>query len=431
MKVLVLGSGGREHAFVWKIRQSDRVKKIFCAPGNGGTDGIAQNVNIPVSDIRALADFAWENKVDMTFVGPESPLVDGIVDLFNKKGLHVFGPTAYCAQLEGSKIFAKRIIQNAGVATANFEAFDNSLLAKQSLENRKFPCVIKADGLAAGKGVIIASNIEEANLAIDKIMQQKIFGSAGDKILVEDFLEGKEVSVITLVDGNTVVPLVPSRDYKRSLDNDAGSNTGGMGAYSSDAFIEAGVLQNIIKRCVQPVVDSLKDQGHHYKGILYAGMMLTTEGPKILEFNVRSGDPETQVILPRMKNDFVEVAISVLENKLSSYRLESDTCSCVTVCACSGGYPDSYSVGKQIFGLSDAEKLEDVIVFHAGTKKNKHLFSKDEYYTAGGRVLNVTSYNRDITKARENVYNALELIKFDGMHYRKDVALEVEKIVMV
>lgn len=422
MKVLVIGSGGREHALVWKINQSDRIKKIFCAPGNGGISDIAETVPIQAFDIEKLAQFAWDQKIDLTFVGPEIPLVAGISDLFQKRGLRVFGPKQYCARLEGSKIFSKQLMRECNVPTAEFEMFTDAHSAKEYIKKTGVPCVIKADGLAAGKGVFVVNTLDEAYEAITKIMEQKIFGDSGDKVIIEECLVGRETSIIVITDGRTILPFVPSQDYKRAFDEGRGPNTGGMGAYSPVDFVSDELVANIIQKCVEPIVKGLMQMGECYKGILYAGLMLTDQGPKVLEYNVRSGDPETQVILPRLKSDLVEMAIAALEGSLNSSKVEWDESGCVTVVACSGGYPGKYEKGKLISGLSQAEKIDDVTVFHAGTKKQVIGPQKSQYFTAGGRVLNITALGNDINQARQRAYEAIEKISFEDMRYRRDIA---------
>ncbi len=416
MKILVVGSGGREHAIVWKLSQSKKVEKIFCAPGNGGIKEAAELVDIKSDDIQGLLDFAKKNKIDLTVVGPEAPLVKGIVDIFCKNGLKAFGPFKDAAMLEGSKVFSKNVMKKFGLATADFKVFDNPVDAKKYLRETGVPIVIKADGLAAGKGVIIPKTIEEGLKAIDSIMVEKIFKDSGDKVIVEDCLEGEEASLLVFTDGKTIVPMESSQDHKRIFDNDRGSNTGGMGAYSPAPVVTKDILEDAVKNVFRPMIDGLRKEGKIYKGVLYAGLMMTEDGPMVLEFNVRFGDPETQAILPRLKSDLADIMMACVEGTLDKIDVKWEKSSCISVVCASKGYPDEYEKDKEIFGLEEAGKMKDVIVFHAGTKaKNGKIF------TSGGRVLGVTSLGKDIKSAKAGAYKALELIKFDGMQYRKDI----------
>ena len=416
MKVLVIGSGGREHAIAWKLSRSKKVKKIFCAPGNGGIKEIAELVDIKADDITGLLDFAKKNKIDLTVVGPETPLVKGIVDIFNENGLKAFGPFKDVAMLEGSKVFSKNVMKKFGLATAGFRVFDNPLDAKKYLNKVGIPIVIKADGLAAGKGVIIPKTIEEGEKAIDSIMVKKAFGESGNRILIEDCLEGEEASMLVFTDGKTIVPLESSQDHKRIFDNDMGPNTGGMGAYSPAPVVTKDMLDKIIKNVFRPVIDGLRKEGKIYKGVLYAGLMITKNGPMVLEFNVRFGDPETQAILPRLKSDLSDIMLACVDGTLDKVNVAWDKSSCISVVCASKGYPDEYEKDKEIFGLEKAGKIKDVIVFHAGTKaKNGKIF------TSGGRVLGVTSIGADIKSAKTSAYNAIDCIKFEDMQYRKDI----------
>jgi len=416
MKILVIGSGGREHALVWKLSQSKKVKKIYCAPGNGGIKELAEIVDIKPDDINGLLDFAKRNKIDLTVAGPEMPLVKGIVDLFIENGLKIFGPLKELAMLEGSKVFAKDVMTEFKVPTAGFKVFDNPDSAKAYLKEKGVPIVIKADGLAAGKGVIIAKTIKEAEQAIDSIMVLRIFGESGNKIILEDCLEGEEASLLIFTDGKTIVPLESSQDHKRIFDNDMGPNTGGMGAYSPAPVVSEDVLDDAMKKVFRPVVDGLAKQGKVYKGVLYAGLMVTKNGIKVLEFNVRFGDPETQAILPRLKSDLADAMLACIDGTLESIDIKWDNASCISVVCASRGYPDEYEKNKEIIGLEQARKMKDIIIFHAGTK------SEDgKILTSGGRVLSVTGLGKDIRSAKENAYKAIEKIRFEGMHYRKDI----------
>jgi len=416
MKILVIGSGGREHAIVWKLSQSRIADKIYCAPGNGGIKEIAELVDIKADDTQGLLDFAKKNNIDLTVVGPEMPLVKGIVDIFNKNGLRIFGPLKELAMLEGSKVFAKTVMTRFKVPTAGFKVFDNPDSAKKYIKERGAPIVVKADGLAAGKGVIIAKTIKEAEQAIDSIMVARIFGESGDKIILEDCLEGEEASLLIFTDGKTIVPLESSQDHKRIFDNDKGPNTGGMGAYSPAPVVSKKILDEAIERVFRPVIGGLAKQGKVYKGVLYAGLMITKNGIMVLEFNVRFGDPETQAILPRLKSDLVEIILACIDGTLDKIDVKWDNASCISVVCASKGYPDEYEKDKEILGLEEARKIKDIVIFHAGTKNEN-----GRILTSGGRVLGVTSLGRDIKSAKENAYKAIEEIRFEGMQYRKDI----------
>jgi len=420
MKILVIGSGGREHALVWKIAQSKLADKIFCAPGNGGISRQAECVDIKAEDIPGLLDFARKQRIDLTVVGPEAPLASGVVDEFGKLDLPIFGPTKKAARLEASKVFAKELMKKYSVPTADFLIFDNAAEAKIHVRNRAMPCVVKADGLAAGKGVVVCKTVEEAEKAVDSIMRDRVFGSAGDRLVVEDCLEGQEASIIVFSDSKEVIPLASSQDHKRIFDNDEGQNTGGMGAYSPAPVVTEKLDQRVLQEIVRPVVKGLFAEGLPYKGILYVGIMITSSGPKVLEFNVRFGDPETQAILPRLDFDLVEAMLATVNGKLSRLKnaggLRWDKRACVCVVCASGGYPGKYEKGKEISGLEEAESLPDIVVFHAGTKK-----STDKYVTNGGRVLGVTGLGDTIRDAIYKTYEAVEKIRFEGMHYRKDI----------
>ncbi|MBU1147102.1 MAG: phosphoribosylamine--glycine ligase [Candidatus Omnitrophica bacterium] len=416
MRVLVIGSGGREHTLVWKISQSKKVDKIFCAPGNGGIKEIAELINISSDDIDGLLGFAKENKIDLTVVGPEVTLVQGIVDRFNEEGLKVFGPSKELAMLEGSKIFAKEAMKRFGLPTADFKVFSDASSAKKYLKEKGVPIVIKADGLAAGKGVVVAQSIEEGETAIDDMLVKKIFGSAGEKIIIEDCLEGEEASILVFSDGKTIAPLVSSQDHKRIFDNDKGPNTGGMGAYSPAPVVSQELFNKIIEIVFKPIIDGFAKEGKLYKGVLYGGIMITKKGPMVLEFNVRFGDPETQAILPRLKSDLVDVMLACIGGSLDKIKLEWDNRTCIAVVAASGGYPGLYQKNDEINGLDVFKDKKDIVVFHAGTA------AKDgKIFTSGGRVLAVTGFGDGIKTAKQNVYAAIEKIKFDGMHYRRDI----------
>ena len=368
MKVLVIGSGGREHCLAWKIFQSPLVDEIYCAPGNGGTGLIAQNIDISVTDIEGLSKFAVDKKIDLTVVGPEAPLVAGIVDKFQEKGLKIFGPCGKLARLEGSKIFAKEMMKKYGIATAAFEVFDEPSSAKEYIKERGSPLVVKAEGLAAGKGVVVCKSVEQALEAVDMIMLKKKFGPAGERIVIEDYLEGEELSVVIFTDGETIIPLVSSQDHKPVFDGDKGDNTGGMGAYAPAGFVTEEMSQRIIEEIFKPLIAGLKKEGEVYNGMLYAGLMIRDNQPYVLEFNVRFGDPETQATLPKMKSDLVEVMLKTIDGQLAGTKLQWSQQCCLCVVLASGGYPGSYEKGKTIQGLEKLVGRDDVFVFHAGTE---------------------------------------------------------------
>lgn len=416
MKILVIGSGGREHTLVWKIRQSERVEKIYCAPGNGGIAGMTECVNIKTEDIKGLLQFAQKNKIDLTVVGPEGPLAAGIVDEFRKNDLMIFGPAKEAARLEGSKVFAKEFMQKYHIPTAEFQTFSDATRAINFLKGRNFPMVIKADGLAAGKGVVIANSFQEAKEAVDQIMTQKIFKEAGSKIVIEECLEGEEASILAVSDGSNFVLLDSAQDHKRIFDGDLGPNTGGMGAYSPAPVVTKDLMKAVALGIVMPVIQGMKKEGHAFTGVLYVGLMMTTDGPQVLEFNVRFGDPETQAILPRMKNDLVEIMLASCEAKIHQIRLDWDRRACVCVVMSSRGYPGHYEKGKEITGLEAASGVGATVIFHAGTEKQN-----GKIITSGGRVLGVTSLGSGIEEAIETVYQAVEKIKFDGCFFRRDI----------
>lgn len=423
MKILVIGSGGREHAIVWKISQSSKITKIFCAPGNPGIAEIAECVNIKADDINALKEFALKNNIDLTVVGPEQPLTMGIVDVFEKAGLKIFGPSKNAAEIEGSKAFSKELMQKYNIPTAAYKTFDNADDAKNYAEKHHPPVVVKADGLAAGKGVFICPTMDEAFLAIDIIMNQKAFGNAGNKVVIEEFLAGEEASFLAFTDGETILPLASAQDHKAVYDNDEGPNTGGMGAYSPAPIITPSMQKRVINEVMMPVVQGMKSEGRIFKGILYAGLMLTKNGPKVLEFNARFGDPETQPILMRLKTDILDVFMAVVENRLKEIKLEWDKRSAVCVVMASEGYPGDYEKGKAITGLDDVKNVKDVFVFHAGTA----LKDGKLVVTNGGRVFGVTALGTGIKRAIKNAYTAVEKIEWDGVHYRTDIGAKAIK----
>ncbi|MDD5561032.1 MAG: phosphoribosylamine--glycine ligase [Candidatus Omnitrophica bacterium] len=417
MRILVVGSGGREHALAWKIAQSQAVDKIFCAPGNGGITHLAECVDIKSDDIFGLLDFARKEKIGLTVVGPEIPLALGIVDEFIKAGLKIFGPNKKAAALEASKIFSKQLMAKYNVPTAEFKVFDDPEEAKKYIEKKGAPCVVKADGLAAGKGVVVAKTVKEAKDAVKAMMQDKVFGDAGKKIIIEECLTGQEASIIVITDSKQVLALASAQDHKSIFDNDQGANTGGMGAYSPASIVTPGILVEVMEKIIYRTIDGLAKEGIDYRGVLYAGIMLTKEGPKTLEFNVRFGDPETEAILPRLKSDLVEVMLAATDGELTKVKnLYWDSRACVCVVCASGGYPGSYAKDKEIKGLKEAEKLKDIVVFHAGTKK-----MGDKILTSGGRVLGVTGLGTTIEDAIDKTYKAVSKISFEGMHYRTDI----------
>jgi len=422
MKALVIGSGGREHTLIWKINQSPKVSKIYCAPGNAGISQLAQCIDINVDNIEELVDFTRKEKIDLTIVGPELPLSKGIVNEFNRKGLKIFGPTKEATEIESSKVFSKHLMKKYNIPTANYEVFQSIEEAFNYIKQQTFPLVIKADGLAAGKGVFIVKNLDQAGDALNALMKEKKFGEAGRQIVVEEFLEGEEVSVLAFCDGKTVIPMVSSQDHKKIFDNDLGPNTGGMGAYSPVPFYPDEFKKIVLEELLKPTVKGLQSEGREYKGVLYAGLVLTKEGPKVLEFNARFGDPETQVVLPRLKTDLVDILNAVIEGSLHKINIEWNNNSAVCVVVASGGYPGKYQKGKPISGLERLKKMKNVIAFHAGTK-----FQDGKIVTSGGRVLGITAWDDTISKAKERAYKGVKEIYFEDMYYRKDIALKAIK----
>ena len=417
MKILVIGSGGREHALAWKLRQSPHAEEIFCAPGNGGTAEIAENVSISANDLQALVRFAKENRVDLTVVGPDDPLAAGIVDLFTAEKLRAFGPTKSAARIEASKIFAKELMRAQKIPTAEAKMFSDSNEALRYCERVKFPVVIKADGLALGKGVIVATDGATARSTIDEMMNEHRFGDAGQRIVIEEFLRGTECSLHALVDGNNYVLLESARDHKRALDGDQGPNTGGMGAFSPANNWNSKLQSQFEKEIMQPVLRGLLQEGIKFHGLLYPGLIITSEGARVLEFNCRFGDPETQAVLPRMKSDLLPLLEATIDGKIDQCAIEWDTRAAVTVVLASAGYPDKYETGKLISGLEDAAKLRDVQIFHAGTKR-----ANGEVKTSGGRVLAVTALGSTLEAARDRAYEAVSRMHFENSHYRRDIA---------
>ena len=415
MKILVIGSGGREHALVWKIKQSPLVTEIHAAPGNTGIASLAKCVDITPENIDGLADYAETEEIDLTVVGPEIPLCKGVVDLFEKRNLRIFGPNRAAAELEGSKIFCKEILRRAGIPTPNFRVFQQAEPAFAYARSAKYPLVVKADGLAAGKGAVICHTEEEALSIIDRMMKQLVFGKAGEKIVIEEFLSGVESSVMALTDGKTIVELESVQDYKRIYDGDRGPNTGGMGAYSPAPVASERDSQRVIREILVPIVHTMNSERKRFKGLLYAGIMFTKSGPKVLEFNVRFGDPETQAILLRLKSDLVPLLNATIDEKLEeaagSIEWEERAASCVVLT--SGGYPGNYETGYEISGLDD---LGDAVAFHSGTREQD-----GSCVTSGGRVVGIACLGKDLPDARERTYAAVEKVSFRGLHHRKDI----------
>ena len=417
MKILVIGSGGLEHSLVWKIRQSPRVEKIYCAPGNGGIGEMAELVRIGPEEIEKLADFAEREKINLTVVGPELPLTLGISDLFKERGLKIFGPNREAARLEGSKAFAKEILKENHIPTASFATFSDATAAKRYLAEMKPPYVVKADGLAAGKGVIVCSDRKEAEAAIDDILVRSLFGQAGEKVVIEEFLRGEEASFMALTDGEHILPLASSQDHKRIFDGDRGPNTGGMGAYSPAPVVSPEVHRRILDEILRPLLSGLKKKGVRYSGVIYVGLMVTNEGPKVLEFNARFGDPECQPIMMRLKSDLVSLLEATIEGRLDRVEAEWHQDAVVCVILCAKGYPGPYEKGKEIRGLEKLKHWQKGCVFHAGTTEKQGCF-----LTAGGRVLGVTALGSNIQEAVREVYRAVGEIDWEGMHYRRDIA---------
>jgi phosphoribosylamine---glycine ligase len=417
VKILIVGSGGREHALVWKLVQSPEVDRIFCAPGNAGTEGVGENIPIPANDLPKLAWFAKENRIDLTVIGPDDPLATGIVDLFEAEGLRVFGPNKKAAQLEASKIFAKELMSAEKIPTAQARAFTSSGQALDYCDGVALPVVIKANGLALGKGVVVAHDRAGARQAVRSMMEEHAFGEAGRRIIMEECLCGSECSVHALVSGKSFRMLATARDHKRALDGDEGPNTGGMGAVSPADNWNAERESNFTSSIIQPLLDGLTRNGTIFRGLLFPGLMITEDGLRVLEFNCRFGDPETQAILPRMKSDLLPLLIATIEGRLENVAIEFDPRIAVTVILASGGYPGKYETGKPIEGLETAARLPEVQIFHAGTKRQD-----GRTVTSGGRVLAITALGDSVTQARARAYAAISQIHFDGCHFRRDIA---------
>jgi len=417
MKILVVGSGGREHALTWKIAQSPLAEKLYAAPGNAGIARHAQCIDITPDNLEGLADFAARENIDLTVVGPEAPLCRGIVDLFRERKLRIFGPSKAAAELEGSKIFCKELLRRNGIPTAGFRVFSEAAQARTFLKTAPFPLVVKADGLAAGKGAVVCANLSEAEGAIEQMMVKRAFGEAGARVLIEEFLSGVEASVIAFVDGRTIAIMETVQDHKRVYDGDRGPNTGGMGAYSPAPVAAEREAERVEREILVPVVHALNKEQRRFEGILYAGIMYTKSGPKVIEFNVRHGDPECQALVVRLKSDLVPVLNAVIDGKLEEASIEWDPRAAVCLVVSSGGYPGRYEVGYEISGLAEAEATPDTVVFHAGT-----MAKEGRIVTSGGRVLGVTALGADLRAAQQAAYGAARKLNFTGMHYRTDIA---------
>jgi phosphoribosylamine--glycine ligase len=419
MKVLVIGSGGREHALAWKLRQSPRVTEIFCAPGNAGTGAIAKNVPVKSADLHELVKFALSEKIGLTVVGPDDVLAAGAADLFQQNGLRIFGPAQAAARLESSKVFAKQFMQRHGIPTACSGSFSDSADAHRFCQAMRYPVVIKADGLALGKGVIIAQHPQEAAAAIHRIMELRQFGDAGSRVVIEEFLTGQECSIHALIDGKNFLLFPGAQDHKRAFDNDSGPNTGGMGTFSPSGLLTAEMRERVVREIMQPFMSGLRDDGIRFQGLLFPGLMVTSDGPRVLEFNCRFGDPETQVLLPRLRTDLLDLLDATIDGSLDRCEVSWDDRAAVCVIMASGGYPGNYATGKVIAGIDEFRERDDVMIFHAGTK-----IENNRVVTAGGRVLGVTALASDLRSARDKAYDAVARIRFEGCHYRTDIALK-------
>jgi len=415
MNVLVIGGGGREHAIVWKIAQSPKVKKIYCTPGNGGIAGLAECVNIKATDLNAIVDFAKNNSIDLAVVGPDDPLAMGLVDMLENAGIRTFGPEKKAAIIEASKVFSKELMKKYNIPTAKYEVFEEPEKAKEYLKECSFPIVIKAEGLALGKGVIIAQDLEEAFGAVNEIMIEKKFGESGSRIVIEEFMTGQEVSMVSFTDGKTVIPMVSAQDHKRIFDNDKGPNTGGMGVFSPSRIYTDEIADECMEKIFIPSIRAMELEGRKFKGIIYFGLMITQNGPKLLEYNARFGDPETQAVLPRLKTDIIDIFEAVIDEKLNEIDIEWHEGGSACVVMASGGYPGDYQTGYEITGIKQAEEL-GCIVFNAGTKLND-----GKLVTAGGRVLGVTAIGESLDKAIKKAYEGVQKVNFKDAHYRKDI----------
>lgn len=419
MKVLVIGGGGREHAIIWKLAQSDRIDKIYCAPGNAGISELATCVNVAATDVPGLVDFAVNESIDLTVVGMDDPLMLGVVDAFEEKGHKIFGPRQNAAIIEGSKVFSKDLMKKYNIPTAGYEVFTDADKAKAYLEDCPYPTVLKADGLALGKGVLICNTKEEALEGVDQIMVDLKFGDAGKTMVVEEFMTGPEVSVLSFCDGDTVIPMVSAQDHKRALDNDEGLNTGGMGTFSPSKYYTDEMHAEAMETIFKPTLAAMKSEGRPFTGIIFFGLMLTPNGTRVLEYNARFGDPEAQVVLPRLKTDLLTVFEAAIDGKLNEIELEWDDRAAVCVVEASGGYPIKYDKGYEITGLEAQKEKDNVIVFHAGTK-----FDGDKVVTNGGRVLGITAMGDSIESARAIAYKAVDEVDFEKKHFRTDIGIK-------
>ena len=417
MRILVVGSGGREHVLVRKLKESPKTEKLYCAPGNGGISKDAECVPIPAMDLAGIVAFAKEHGVDLVVVAPDDPLAAGMVDALENEGIRAFGPRAKAAEIESSKVFSKNLMKNYGIPTAGYEVFDRPGAALDYIRNRgKYPAVIKADGLALGKGVIIAADFQEAQAGIKTIMEDRVFGASGNRVVVEEFLTGPEVSVLAFTDGKCVRPMVSSKDHKRALDGDRGLNTGGMGTISPNPYYTPEIAERCMQEIFLPTVRAMNAEGRPFKGCLYFGLMLTSEGPKVIEYNSRFGDPEAQVVLPRLKTDLVDIMEAVADEKLEQQPIEWNEEACACVVLASGGYPVSYKKGFEITGLDENGQVSGAMVYHAGT-----VFKNGHFYTNGGRVLGVTALGKDLPQALDRAYAAVSEISFEGAFCRHDI----------
>lgn len=419
MKVLVVGSGGREHAICWKLLQSPKIDKIYCAPGNAGIGEVAEIVPIGAMEFDKLIDFAKSENIDFTIVGMDDPLVGGIVDRFEEEDLMVFGPRANAAIIEGSKAFSKELMKKYNIPTAAYETFDNYEAALEYVKNGDFPVVLKADGLALGKGVLICNTLEEAIDGLNTIMVDKKFGDSGNKVVIEEFLIGQEMSVLSFCDGKTIVPMVSAQDHKRALDGDKGLNTGGMGTFSPSRVYTPELAEECMKTIFKPTVDALNAEGRTFKGIIFFGLMLTPKGMKVIEYNARFGDPETQVVLPRLKSDLMEIFEACVDGTLDKVNVEWEDNGTACVVLASGGYPESYTKGYEITGLEEAKKADNIVVFHAGT-----ALKDGKFVTNGGRVLGVTGIGKDLDEAIKIAYEGVKLVDFKDKHFRTDIGVK-------
>ncbi|HZJ82923.1 MAG TPA: phosphoribosylamine--glycine ligase [Clostridia bacterium] len=419
MKILVVGGGGREHAIIWKLSQSSKTLEIYCAPGNGGISELAQCIDIRATDIDNMVEFAIEESMDLVIVTPDDPLAQGMVDALEDAGIKAFGPRANAAIIEGSKVFAKEFMKKYEIPTAGYEVFEDFDKALSYLEGVSYPLVLKADGLALGKGVFIAQDSKEARQALKVMMVDNVFGSAGAKVVIEEFLIGPEVSLLAFTDGKTIVPMVSSQDHKRAYDGDQGPNTGGMGTFSPSRAYTPEIAQFVEKRILKPTIEGMNKEGRPFKGIIFLGIMLTQQGPKLLEYNARFGDPETQVVLPRLGTDLLDILLAIVEEKLDEVHVRWNENAAVCVVLASGGYPESFTKGYPIHGIHEVNEQEDIMIFHGGTKKEN-----GQYLTNGGRVLGLTAVSKDLDTAMNKVYDTIEGIQFKDMYYRKDIGRE-------